>query len=409
MSGNTYVATKAASEQVLWIRYTATNGSGSITFPAMAATVPKTGITALTMLTRRKVLMLGDSTTMGVGSNPLGVLDTDVPHLRRGRRYSVPGRVPNWLKENSLAAISESVSTEGSAGIPDYMKFRSDMVWSPTNPAVSSRGNTVGGASFRYSGVNQWSFTTSIPVDTIEFGLIRFAGTGTVQLQVDGANHSTYVQGGGPDDYILQTVSVPLGIHTFTFKSASGTIQGPMYLNAYNSAVPALEIIGAGVRNMFANGVNGTTWPQTGLNALATIDPDIVVIDFGINNWRQSGTTFAAIKTDLQTLITAALATGAKVVLSVPHRLATYNTATHVWTYAETVRLYTELQTDNPGTYFVESDAAQITAGIADRTALNNNGGGYDALHNGPLYYHIEGDAVGAAIKSIVVAEGWAV
>lgn len=354
-----------------------------------------------------KVLFLGDSTTAGVGADPSGSTD-----VNGSRVFSAPLKAKDWLNANGVPAIAESVATDNNVGWGVMASYRPDASFSGTQTA-SSRGNTIGGTLYRTSDVNGGlNFNPGIAFDSLEFCYVKASGFGAFNLVVDGGVHSNYSQSNATDQYIKQTISgLSLGMHTLGFLRSSGTIHGPGYVNVWNSAQKTVQIINAGARNWTTSDWISVLYPSRPLAALDVVLPDIVVIDIGINDYRQSGTTKATTKANIQTIISRVLANGGKVILCVPNPIISYNTVTDSWSQSAVLTMYQQLRDENPGVTLVDAPAAYFAAGLSGATnpatygTLGSNM--FDSFHPKAPVYAAEGDAVGAAIKAMIQSAGW--
>lgn len=355
-----------------------------------------------------RVLFIGDSTTAGIGADPTGVTD-----YVGSRAFSAPIKARDWLAANGVTAISESVAGDNSVGVyTEWNQYRPDITIVGA-PPLSSRSPTAGGTLVRLAGVDAVEFTTTIPVDTVRFGIPRASGFGVLRFLIDDVEHSTYNESVTPEDYFFTTVTgLVLSTHKFSFQRVSGTPHSAGLIEAWDSSTPSVQIINAGARGSKTSDWVKNTYPINPLGAVGFMLPDIAVIDLGINDYRQSGTTIATAKDNIQTVINRLVSVGAKVVLAVPNSIVSYNTVTDAWSQAAVLTMYQELAAANAGSVLLNMPQAYAEAGLgvdnpATWGSLNAAGHMYDSFHPKASVYAVEGAVLGAAIKSICISEGW--
>lgn len=363
------------------------------------------GAPALTQNVR--VLFIGDSQTAGVGADPTGNSD-----INGARPYSFPLQAADWLTDNGVPTISQSVCGDNNVGQEVWHDYRPDITVTGTY-SNSSRNPTAGGLLPRQVNGSALSFTTTVPVDTLEFAIPRVGAFGSIALDIDGAPQGTYSQVNATDDYVIRTVTgLTLAAHTFTFKEGSGAVHGPGFINAWDSSAKAVQILNAGARNWTTENWNLATYGASPLNAIATLYPDIVVIKLGTNDWRQGGTTIAQTTSRMQALIDAAEAAGAVVLLVVPEPIANYNETTDAWSQDAVLGLHQNLATTN-GLTLIDSPQLYYDEGLsgatepADYASMDALGHYYNSLHANGDAYEVQGNAVGASLKTIIEAQGW--
>lgn len=355
------------------------------------------------------VLFVGDSTTAGVGADPSGVTD-----VNGARTFSVPLKAKDWLNANGVDAIAESVAGDNNVGSAVLSSYRSDVAM-VGSPSTSSRSPTTGGLLFRHSsgGTTALNFTTSVPVDTFRFWYPTAVGFGVLRVTLDDVPYGTYSGAGTTDEHGVTTITgLPLGIHKIGFSNSSGTAHGPAQVQAWDSTKNTVQVINAGARNWRTSDWVLDTYPTNPLRSMATLGPNITVIDIGINDWRQSGTTIATTKANIQSIINSVTAVGSSVILVVPNGISGYNTTTDAWSQEAALVAYQELTEANPGTILINAPAVYYDAGLsavnpATWSSLNAAGHMYDSFHPKAAVYEAEGNAVAAAIKAICTSRGW--
>ena len=252
---------------------------------------------------RLRWLEIGDSTTAG----------TLVP----GRATSTPGRLAALLNTAGLSASDHS--SFGDAGKGTAANFVAyDPRW-----GLGSGWDVYASADFRTLGGGMWSnqtttnaasFTPTGNVDTFILHYARVGSPGSMTVDIDGAPSgpgfaSVNTQGANAMLTVTVTHATP-GAHTLNIKRVSGVII-LVGVIAYNSTVPAVDVINCGWSGSLSTNWNVATWPWSPINAITTIAPDMTRINLGINDWdaaqRTDITTF---QTNIATITTTAKASG---------------------------------------------------------------------------------------------------
>lgn len=243
-----------------------------------------------------RVLILGDSVTLGKGSLPSGT-----------------GRV-NW---NYASIAQRYLSAAGITCQRDYMAANGDGTSDTFDSRVTkgsswaSTGATgVGGNTFQATtNTNALSFTPTGIVNTFIVYYDQFGAGGTLSVDIDGVGTLTQSTSGanGIGSKII-TASAP-GIHTVNVKWSSGGSVIIQNIEAYNSTINQLQIMTAGWGGATTADISNTVNAYGPLNGLKNLAPDLTIIATGINDWGTSAdtTTFTA---NYQALITAALISG---------------------------------------------------------------------------------------------------
>ena len=406
-TATTYAAVFDDVGTTLRVVVTASNAGGVVSANSAATAVVSAAGGGPALNRNVKVIFIGDSTTAGVGADPTGLSD-----INGARPFSAPLKAKDWLAANGVPAIAESIAGNNNVVTASWPLYRTDIALSAST-SVSSRTPTAGGTLQRFSTTQSIQFTPSVSVDTVEFAFVRASGFGVLELKVDGVSVDTFNQSQATEDYFLATVTgLSNAPHTFEFTAFSGLAHGPGYINAWSSAQKTVQIINAGARNWTTTDWNNATYPSSPRNALGIINPDITVIDLGINDYRQPDTTIEQCTTRLQNLITDAIGRGSQVILVVPNPILPYNTTADAWSQSAVLTMYQALATSNPTAILVNAPEVYFNAGLgtenpATRVSLGAAGLMYDSFHPKAEVYEAEGNAIGEAIKSICVAQGW--
>lgn len=258
-----------------------------------------------------RVLLIGDSTTFGVGSN--GSLTTG--NLKAGSygrylsdRLNAFGVNSNWDAFFGYGAAS--------AGAPNNASNDSRIVLSGSMGFISN-DSCPGGAMFEANAAGNMAFTPVKQWDTaISWGINLLSGSGSITHDINGAGASIISQAGS-QVVVTYTKSTTLGLNVYNYGWSSG---GKIFLigvETFNSAQKSVNIINAGYSGSTSGNWNNTLAPWTPLSFLqnASAAPDLTIINLGINDWEASSNS-AAYLANMQAIITAAKASGDVILLS---------------------------------------------------------------------------------------------
>jgi lysophospholipase L1-like esterase len=346
------------------------------------------------------LLFVGDSTMVGVGAGSGGSAD-----VNGSRPYSVPLQAAARLAARGYKVATETLVTDNNNGT-------AAATWQGYRPEVTVVGSIngasdspqIGGVHLNIgAGSNSVAYATAAEVDRLDLLLHRRSDFGVLGVSIDGGAVQEFSLANAVEDLAWQSITgLTLAPHTFTFTRVSGACRFPVMFDAYNSAENAFHICNAGARNWTTTDWVVADHPNSPLSAIAYAAPDVVVIDLGINDWRQSGTSIATFKANMQTIIDACLAAEAQVVLCIPHAIQTYVTASDAWSLAATIAAYQDLAAANscalvnaPHEFYAAGLAAADPATYAamDAAGLMN-----DSLHTRPLPYQIKGHVLADVI-----------
>lgn len=388
-------------------RVTGTNGTGT-------AAVVSNGLGSViaatpTLLANKLVLFIGDSTTAGVGA---GDGTGAKPEIAKARPFSFPIQARDRLLALAIPAMAASLNADNNNGYTNtsWNEYRPEITIVGTLGLATSGNQTAGGAQVRFNGSGQsLTFSISESIDAVDFWQPRVPGGGVLAVSIDGAAAITFTSANATPVIVKQTISgLSLGPHTVAFMLSSGTAYAPIAVNAYNSSVKSVQIMNAGSRAWKTTNWVAATFPNSPLNAIGALTPNIVVINLGINDYRVSGTSIATFTSNMQAIINASTAVGAQVILCVPTPISSYNTGTYAWSQAAVLAAYQSLQAANPGSVLIDTPALLSAAGLsgavnpANYSSLNAAGNMYDNLHPNKPPYAAMGVAIGDAIRGVL-------
>jgi hypothetical protein len=244
-----------------------------------------------------RVLNVGDSTTFGSWSLP-----SDTGDLV-GSSY--PTRLSQYLNAASLPTQRDSFMNTG-AGSETVLANDARVVagnWTVVNlPTVGG-----GGISASSSG-SPLQFTPTSSVDKFRVWYLTAPSAGVGSLNIDGGTATTLTETGSNGFTSITLTATGAGKHTL---NASWTSGGQIFIagiEAYNSTTSQVEMMNAGwplstTGNWVASGS-----PWLPLPAVGAIAPDLILLDLGINDWKNT-VAVSTYKSNLQTMITAYKAT----------------------------------------------------------------------------------------------------
>ncbi len=347
-----------------------------------------------------KLLFVGDSTMVGVGAGSGGSAD-----VNGSRPYSVPLQAAARLAARGYKVATETLVTDNNNGIAaaTWHGYRPEVVLTGSLSTASDSPQIGGLHTSIGVGGNSLAYTTTAEVDRLDLLLHRRSDFGVLGVSVDGGAVQSFSLANAAEDLTWQAIAgLTLAPHTFTFTRVSGACRFPVIVDAHNSAENAFHIYNAGARNWTSTDWVVADHPNSPLSAIAYAAPDVVVIDLGINDWRQSGTSIATFKANMQTIIDACLAAEAQVALCIPHAIQTYVTVTDAWSLPATIAAYQELAATNscvlvnaPHEFYA---AGLVAADPATYAAMSAAGLMNDTLHTRPLPYQIKGHALADVI-----------
>lgn len=246
-----------------------------------------------------KLLMIGDSTMMGFGSNPTTVK----------MRYSGPSKmIAGLLNEAGINATNNGWAGDGgNRGTPSETSQYDDRIvvgagWSKTGVKF------IGGNSFTAtSATSDLSYTPKENVDTFVLTYFKFSGGGSFSYNVNGGSNTTQSTNAA-NSIVTLTITVPagLGVNAINLNWVSGQVY-ILGIDAYDSSRNRLSVINAGW-----DGSQSPDW--TGVISVSGTSPyqlgqDLTIICLGINDCNV-GTPVATFTANMQQVITAALAAG---------------------------------------------------------------------------------------------------
>lgn len=226
-----------------------------------------------------KVAIVGDSTSAGIGP---GTRDQSWP---------------TFLREKLLPGAGLPVSSTGTV---NPSQTPTSAQWAATPAGWSNSNSGSNNYMSAGNGSGAWTFTSTIAGTVVEIiAGDNYAG-GTWTYSIDGGAAVTVTQGSG--QFTTKTITgLANTTHTVTFNNTHATLPFILF------SVEVRQANGLAISNMAQNGKTTAQWADTTnwyylSGWLKQYNPDVVLIDLGINDWLQQLGT-AAMKTNLQAII----------------------------------------------------------------------------------------------------------
>lgn len=255
-----------------------------------------------------KILCIGDSITLGYRSNGTGSGDM--------KSASFPAKIAQKLTARGLVAQSNSYMGVGdsSPASGDSIQFDPRIVkGSSWSHSVKSLGGSMLKAN---TTTNALSFTPTNSVDKFDVYFFQTGGLGTFSYDVDGGSATNQSANNGTAKINKVTVSTTLGAHTLNLKYVSG---GDVYIagiDAYDSSTKVVSVINSGWVGSATTQWCPNSNEYDACKALVWVDPDLTIINLGVNDWIALSVPLATFITQYQTIITAAKTAGSVILVT---------------------------------------------------------------------------------------------
>lgn len=243
-----------------------------------------------------RVIMVGDSTTYGLGSN--GTLSTGDMTTA-----AYPARLSQYLNSALLPTQRDAViGAGGGAGNGDSC-LNDNRIVCGGGWGVNATFFTAGGDTFLATSAGTLTFTPTDQVDTFVFWYLS-NGFGAGTYAVDGGSTTSFSEAGSAGLHSVTISAGTLGSHALDIAWTSGSVY-VVGFEAYNSAQGSVLIENAGW-----SGSRSQTWdsgsslPYLPQPTITNMAPDVVVLDLGINDWSLP-TSVPNYTTFMQSLITS--------------------------------------------------------------------------------------------------------
>ena len=316
-----------------------------------------------------KICFIGDSNTYGWYAN-----DSNVGNWQPN---SVPAVVANLMKSYGIPAQNHSW-TSGTGGtngdITHDARVTIGTEWA---------NDTASGGALTYTiSSTPGSTITFAPTGTVDTFKIwyRDTGAGVFSWSINGGS-ATNVTLANSGAFASATVTGTLGINTLTIALVSGTVS-IAGIESYDSTGAYVEVC-----NMGVGGSSSVVWNNAGtwgsLTFLQALQPNLAVICLGIVDWMSANTSQANYLTNVQAVISAALASG-DVILVVGMQTDTNyptDTGTYSWSAALMPQIvsaiYTLANTNNLAVIDIWSRWGPFSTASANGLTYTGPGGGH--------------------------------
>jgi lysophospholipase L1-like esterase len=269
---------------------------------------------------RGRIVYVGDSTTWGEGGGDSG------GNMRiNAKERCYPTIVAKRLTALGIPANYENLFASGANStvtlISDFQSPTSyKSGFSCSGAWGFSTSTAAGGCVFTNTTdtTGTISITPQINVDTFEIYDLVVSTGGSISYSLDGAAATTLNQAGASALRKTVVKAAAVGAHTLAIKRVSGNAFFIGY-RAYDSTKPEFDVINVGRGSSQTSDwiVNANPWSPLPMMTDLCATADLVVLDFTINNALLSPTSYnTTYPTQMQTLINAAKAGGASVMLS---------------------------------------------------------------------------------------------
>lgn len=262
-----------------------------------------------------KILCVGDSTTLGYGSQGSNVVANSYPKQL----------VDKFNTANINATWQSFMGPGGPLSSVDYAHQDSRLVvgttgWSFNTYPIFVPGGYPGAAT---TADTETTFLPNVNVDTFRIWYITKSGNGTFYANINGGTN-TNTSTSASDGLTSITITGTLGSNTLHLGWVSG---GTIYIagvEAFDSTKKWISVINAGI---FAGSVS--TWTSDSGDAfglpqgISKLGQDLTIIDLGINDWQSGVDAGAGYTSTYQSIITQAKASGGDVAIMTPNPSST--------------------------------------------------------------------------------------
>jgi lysophospholipase L1-like esterase len=260
---------------------------------------------------RARLLIYGDSTTMGAGAGTNSGGTTGVVGARAGC----------WVTKLAAALTAAGIPTYNEAVMGDQNATFAGETYATYDPRTTIVGWTTssidcpGGRGWTSSTIgHKWSLTPGMTFDRFDVYYTTSVGNGSMTADVDGGATLATINTSAATGIAKTTVSCTRGTHTLNLTVSTANNIFLIGVVPWDSTVGGLDIIQCGWWGGKASNlsVNTNAWSVANPAILTSIAPDLGIIQLTINDATQStaAATFAA---NLAVIDTAMATAGAEV------------------------------------------------------------------------------------------------
>jgi lysophospholipase L1-like esterase len=283
-------------------------GGGGTTFPLYTSNIDPTKF-----LKWRKALA---KVRAGAGSAKLlCVGDSTIAGAFVNQQASVPGRLSALL--NSYYVKSDIDTIFASNGMSATVTVDS-RVTVGTGWTANFASWGAGGWSSASGAAGSLSYTPNTSFDTVTIYYVKNSGHGSVTVNVDGGASLGTINASNASLAVASTTyTVTAGTHTINITGATGGQVFILGIEVALSTAPAVHVANAGKGASKTSDWIGTSGPYDFLTMFDLYQPDLTIIDLGINDAGVSTST-STYQTNLTTIVTKAQLYGDVLLTSFP-------------------------------------------------------------------------------------------
>ncbi len=336
---------------------------------------------------RAKIVSLGDSTTLGYGSATANA---------RSLSYTV--ELARSLTQDGITSQYDNFL----AG-PDTNDTRLSLVngayWWVGGGPVDGGGyvvntNTVG------EGID---FTLNTPgnYNRVDISYIDM-GSGSVSVAIDGGPVLTTLHFGNTGQTLTQTVDIPAGLHSEVSLRATAPNNYIEGISFWNSTSPSVEVYNSGIAGWDSTEANTSTYQGNTLlgstngygetAGAAEQDPNLAIIDIGINDINSNLDTTAQTINNISQMVASLRSVGSDVIIMIPQPFGDNQYATALPALRSALQSLSLAQ---------NVPLIDLSATYGNNfSALYNGGLMYDTLHPDATLYADIGSQLAALLTS---------
>lgn len=261
-------------------------------------------------IARGRLLLIGDSTTMGAGSG------TSTVGCAGAYTNSYPHKLADRLTAKGCRASHKSMlgDQRTTVGVPIAYTTYDPRAAFGTGWAPGLAG-TLGGTGFSFSGASAGTFSLTDTITNFEVYHAQSISSGTMTVSVDsGGSLGTLSSVGGAVVVKTAFSAGASGSHTIKLNAAGNGnmfVPGVIAWDATKTEIDILQGAYFGATSA-AFTPNSDAWDA--LKMAAAYTPDVSIVQLGINDCR-TGVSIATFTKNIATIVTALLAAGSDVIL----------------------------------------------------------------------------------------------
>lgn len=260
---------------------------------------------------RARVLLIGDSTTVGAGAGTSGNTNL-VGAQAKNRTNALAARLASLgIPTSANSFMCDSWVGHASVSLPNY----DSRISLGTGWSIASGTTGLGGDLLTCTSTGTLAFTPTGQIDRIQLYYPTNNGLGSFSVNVDGGSSLGTFNQNGTSSVTSQTFSVTKGSHTINVVGVSGTTY-VIGIVTWDSTTPAVDLITCGMWGSVASNwtAGGSSWnpPQM----FATLGQDLAVVQLIINDSNAGLSNLSTYTSNMSTIISGLKAQGDVIVES---------------------------------------------------------------------------------------------